>query len=185
VTVVTAPTEPPEGDWWNDPVDRRESVWLSIAGLWSMLIFGWMSLYTRVGDQNPIGETYAVSPEAYRETVAAYKEAATETDRGLRPPGDDVYVAGMRFNWDGLPVVLEAGREYDVHLSSYDVQHGFSIRPEDTLSKQINLQVFPDHEWVVPMTFDEPGTYHVVCNEFCGRGHRTMHGTLVVEEGSA
>jgi len=43
--------------------------------------------------------------------------------------------------------------------------------------------VFPGSEWVIPMTFDEPGTYHVVCNEFCGQGHRTMHGrfTVVVE----
>jgi len=31
------------------------------------------------------------------------------------------------------------------------------------------------------MTFDEPGIYHVVCNEFCGVGHRTMHGTFEVE----
>jgi cytochrome c oxidase subunit 2 len=32
------------------------------------------------------------------------------------------------------------------------------------------------------MTFDEPGTYHVICNEFCGRGHNTMHGEFLVEE---
>jgi len=47
----------------------------------------------------------------------------------------------MRFNWDGLPTVLEAGREYDIHLGAYDVQHGFSVRPEENLNKQINLRV--------------------------------------------
>jgi len=62
------------------------------------------------------------------------------------------------------------------------VQHGFSVRPEDALSKQISLQLLPGYEWVLPMKFDEPGTYHVVCNEFCGVGHRTMHGTFIVEE---
>jgi len=30
----------------------------------------------------------------------------------------------MRFNWDGLPTVLEAGREYDIHLGAYDVSTG-------------------------------------------------------------
>jgi cytochrome c oxidase subunit 2 len=142
-----------------------------------------MSGFTRFGDQNPIGQTFDVDPEEYQATVDEYKEAADETENGyLIPPGDSVYVAGRRFDWDGLPVVLEAGREYDIHLGSYDVQHGFSVRPEENLSKQINLQVFPDTEWVIPMTFDEPGTYHVICNEFCGRGHNTMHGEFLVEE---
>ncbi len=177
------PLDPPEGNWWDEPVNRRESIWLGIAGLWSLAIFGWMSGFTRFGEQNPIGETYAVDPQEFQAAVAEYKDAAGETDEGyLVPPGDSVYIAGLRFHWDGLPVVLEANREYDIHLGAYDVQHGFSIRPEETLSKQINLQIFPDTEWIVPMTFEEPGTYHVICNEFCGRGHNGMHGTLIVEE---
>ena len=180
---MSGPFDEPEGNWWDEPVNRRESMWLGIAGFWSLAIFGWMSGFTRFGDQNPIGQTYDVDPEAYQATVSEYKEAAGETDDGyLIPPGDSVYIGGRRFGWDGLPVVLKAGREYDVHLGSYDVQHGFSVRPEENLSKQINLQVFPGSEWVIPMTFDEPGTYHVICNEFCGRGHNTMHGEFVVEE---
>lgn len=180
---MPAPLDPPDGNWWDEPVNRRETIWLGIAGVWSLAIFGWMSTFTRTGEQNPIGRSFDVEPEAYMQEVQGYKQRAAETDRGIVPPDEEVFIGAMRYNWDGLPVVLEAGREYDVHLSSYDVQHGFSIRPEETLSKQINLQVLPGTEWVVPMSFDEPGTYHVMCNEFCGQGHRTMHGTLVVEEG--
>lgn len=178
---MPTPLKPPDGNWWDQAVNRREAIWLGIAGAWSLGIFGWMSAYTRFGDQNPIGETYEVSSERFREKVQAYKEEAEETERGIVPPGDDVYIAALRFDWDGLPVVLEADREYDIHFGAYDVQHGFSIRPEETLSQQINLQIFPDHEWVVPMTFEKPDTYHVICNEFCGEGHRSMHGTLIVE----
>lgn len=180
---MTSPTKPPEGNWWNRSIDRRETIWLGIASVWSVVMFGWMSAFTRIGDQNPIGETYEVSPSEYQDSVSAYKEAAEDTDDGYRPAGNDVYIGAVRFFWDGLPVVLEAGKEYNIHLGSYDVQHGFSIRPEETLSQQINLQVLPGHEWVLPMTFEEPDTYHIMCNEFCGEGHRTMHGTLVVEEG--
>jgi cytochrome c oxidase subunit 2 len=32
------------------------------------------------------------------------------------------------------------------------------------------------------MTFEEPGTYHVICNEYCGQGHSGMHGKLIVRE---
>ncbi len=179
---MSDPLEEPEGNWWDEPVNRRESMWLGIAGLWSLGIFGWMSGFTRFGDQNPIGTTYEVDPAEFRETVQAYKEEAEETEDGIVPPGDSVYIAGRRFDWDGLPVVLEAGREYDIHLGAYDVQHGFSVRPEESLSQQINLQIFPDTEWVIPMTFEDPGTYSVICNEFCGRGHNGMHGRFIVEE---
>lgn len=178
---MSSPLKPPDGNWWDQPVDRRETMWLGLASVWSLVMFGWMSAYTRIGDQNPIGETFDVPPDEFMQTVAAYREEAESTDQGLIPPGDDVYIGAARFHWDGLPVVLEAGREYNIHLGAYDVQHGFSIRPAGTLSQQINLQIIPGHEWVVPMTFEEPDTYHVICNEFCGEGHRTMHGTLVVE----
>jgi cytochrome c oxidase subunit 2 len=181
---MDTPLESPAGEWWDRSVNRRETLWLGISGAWAAVLFGWMAGWTRLGEQNPIGETTRVAPTAYQEQVASYKEAADETqvagDDVLVPAGTDVYVGALRYAWDGLPVRLDAGTEYDVHIGAYDVQHGFSVRAEDTLSKQISLQVLPGYEWTVPMQFDEPGTYHVVCNEFCGTGHRTMHGAFYV-----
>ena len=181
---MTSPLKPPDGNWWDQPLNRRESIWLGIGALWSVILFGWMSAWTRIGDQNPIGETTRISTDDFEAVLQEYKADADETDDGLVPPGEDVYVGARQFDWDGLPVVLETGREYTFRLSSYDVQHGFSIRPEETLSQQINLQVLPGYEWAVPMEFDEPGTYQIICNEFCGVGHRSMHGTIVVTEGA-
>ena len=176
-----SPLDSPDDDWWNRAVNRRETIWLGISGVWAIVLFGWMIGWTQVGRQNQIGPTRRLTTAAYREKVEAFKESASETEAGLVPAGDDVFIGAFRFGWDGLPVVLEAGREYRIHLGSYDVQHGFSVRQEDTLSKQLSLQVLPGYEWVLPMTFDEPGTYQVVCNEFCGEGHRTMHGRFEVE----
>ena len=180
---MSSPLDRPEDDWWDRGINRRESIWLGLAGVWSLAIFAWMSAFTEIGEQNPVGETYRVSASEYQEKMQSYKEAASERNDALVPPERDVFIAAFRFSWDGTPVVLEAGTEYRFHLSSYDVQHGFSIRPEQALSKQMNFQVLPGYEWVLPMTFDEPGTYHVICNEYCGNGHRTMHGTIeVVDE---
>jgi heme/copper-type cytochrome/quinol oxidase subunit 2 len=181
---MDSPLDEPEGNWWNRDVNRRETIWLGISGAWAVLLFGWILGWTQVGEQNPIGETVSVSTEEYRERVDAFKEAAgTETIDGeemLVPADTDVFVGAQRYNWDGLPVVLERNTEYTFHLGSYDVQHGFSVRKGDTLSKQMSLQILPGYEWRVPMTFDETGTYQVICNEFCGVGHRTMHGTFEV-----
>lgn len=179
---MAGPLDSPEGNWWDRSINRREAIWLGIAGAWSLGIFAWMAGFTQFGDQNPIGDTYQVSPEQFEAKVEAYKEEAQAGEDGLIPPGDSVYIAGARFRWDGLPVELEVDREYDIHLGAYDVQHGFSVRPEHSLSQQINLQVFPDREWVIPMTFEEPGTYQVICNEFCGPAHNSMAGRFYVRE---
>jgi len=179
---MKSPLDSPDGDWWNEKVNRRETMWLGLSGAWAVTLFGWMAGWMQFGDQNQVGETVRISTEDYQERVTAYVEQAGEADAGLVPPGNDVYVGAARYAFDGLPAVLETGREYVFHLGSYDVQHGFSVRKEDTLSKQLSLQMLPGYEWRVPMQFDEPGTYHVVCNEFCGVGHRTMHSTFVVRE---
>jgi len=179
---MKSPIDPPEGDWWNEQVNRRETIWLGLSGVWAVTLFGWMAGWMQFGEQNQVGETFRLSTSAYREKVEAYKQAAGEIDAGLVPPETDVYIGAMRYAFDGLPVVLETGTEYLFHLGTYDVQHGFSVRQEETLSKQLSLQMLPGYEWNVPMEFDEPGTYHVVCNEFCGEGHRTMHGTFEVRE---
>jgi hypothetical protein len=161
-------------------------MWLGLSGIWSMVLFGWMAGWTQFGEQNQVGETLEVPPERYQGKVSAFRDAATETERGLVPPDTDVYVGAMRYAFDGLPAVIEAGTEYTFHLGTYDVQHGFSVRQEDTLSKQLSPQMLPGYEWLMLMQFGETGTYHVVCNEFCGTGHRTMHATFeVVEDLSA
>lgn len=179
---MSSPLKPPEGNWWDEKVNRRESLWLGLSGAWAISLFGWMLGWTEFGDQNQVGPTYQLTADEFQERVNAFKESATETERGFVPDGNDVFIGSLQWGWDGLPVVLEAGKEYQFHLGSYDVQHGFSVRHEDNLSKQISLQILPGYEWVVSMEFDDPGTYHVVCNEFCGTGHRSMHGKFYVEE---
>lgn len=178
---MSSPLESPQGAWWKHPVSGQERVWLGLSLLTALILFGWMVGWTQVGHENPIGETLRVSPDAYRAEVTAYQKAAGHTDAGLVPAGEDVYVAGQQWAWGGLPVVLQAGKQYRLHLSSYDVQHGFGLHRESRLIEEFTLQVLPGYEWIVPIRFDHPGIYDVQCNEFCGLGHRAMHGRIIVK----
>lgn len=179
----TTPIEEPEGNWWDIPVGGYEKVWVGIAVIWAVMLFGWMAGWTYMGNQNPTGKTVRITSEHMKEKFDRYRKKASKTEEGfLKPAGNDVYIVARQFGWYGLPVELEAGKEYKVHLGSMDMQHGFSVRKEDVLSKQMSLQILPGYEWTVPMTFHEPGTYHVVCNEFCGFGHSTMHAKFKVVE---
>ena len=175
---------PPENRlWWNEPLDKVELAWIVIAFLWGLVMFSAMIYWHIVGEQNLSNEAYRIDPEVFAERAEAMAEAYTvreEGDTGLPvvhpPAGSDVYMIARVYEW--WPVLeLEKGESYRLHLSSMDVQHGFSLQPTN-----INLQIHPGYEMVLTVTPDEAGEFSVVCNEFCGIGHHTMVGRIYVVE---
>jgi cytochrome c oxidase subunit II len=172
----------PKGVWWK-PAHRAEKVWIAIAFAWCMVLFAMMPLWHLRGGQNVSGIRYKVEAADFRERtnefIAAYQVGE---DRGMPivepPPGSDVYLLGMMWQW--RPILrLEEGAEYILHLSSVDVNHGFNLHPFN-----INFQVIPGYDYGLRITPTEAGEYRIVCNEFCGVGHHLMVGRIeVVPEG--
>ncbi|HHC08665.1 MAG TPA: cytochrome C oxidase subunit II [Actinobacteria bacterium] len=171
---------PPAEVWWR-PIDRLERSWVIIAFVWALVLTAMMPLWFVVGKQNVPVTTYRTTPERFRETVEAF---AAEHQVGERagipvvapPPGGDAYVYAQRFSF--YPILqLEKGEEYRIHVSSLDVQHGFSIQPVN-----LNFQIVPTYEYVITLTPTESGEFQVVCNEYCGLGHHVMTGTILVNE---
>lgn len=60
-----------------------------------------------------------------------------------------------------------------------------SSTASDRLDTNINMMVLPGQVSNLKTTFDKPGTYNVICHEYCGIGHHTMYGQIVVEEVAA
>ena len=170
--------EPPERIWWKK-VGRHEKVWVWIAFAWCMVLFAMMPLWHLRGGQNPSGIRHRVDPADYQARVMEFvREYQVGTDNGLPvvepPPGSDVYLQASQFAW--IPVVrLRQGAEYTLHLSSLDVNHGFSLYPLN-----INFQVVPGYDYGLRVVPNQPGEFHVMCNEFCGIGHHLMVGKIVV-----
>ena len=171
--------------WWKEPIERTEIIWIAIAFLWGLTMFGTMIAWHIYGQQNLANEAYRVRPDAYVAKVEAMAEKykiGEEGESGVPivhpPPGSDVYLLARIWEW--WPVLeLEKGQTYRLHLSSADWQHGFSLQPVN-----INIQVHPGYEMVLTMTPTEAGEFGVLCNEFCGIGHHTMTGKLrVVDKG--
>lgn len=79
--------------------------------------------------------------------------------------------------WAFQPSVIEipVDSELNIFLTSADVIHGFHI--ED---KNVNLMAVPGAVNNISVTFDEPGTYQVVCHEYCGAAHHMMAGRIEV-----
>jgi hypothetical protein len=37
---MRSPLDSPDGDWWSETVNRRETIWLGISGGWAAVLFG-------------------------------------------------------------------------------------------------------------------------------------------------
>jgi cytochrome c oxidase subunit 2 len=170
----------PKGNWWK-PAHRAEKTWVVIAFAWCMVLFAMMPLWHWKGGQNPGGIRRRVEPAAfYKRTMEFTNQYKVGDDRGMPivapPPGADVYLTAMSFQWTPI-LKLQKGKEYILHLSSLDVNHGFSLYPIN-----INFQVVPGYDYGLRVTPNAAGDFRIICNEFCGIGHHTMVGRVIVED---
>ncbi|HXF04277.1 MAG TPA: hypothetical protein VNM72_02555 [Blastocatellia bacterium] len=79
-----------------------------------------------------------------------------------------------------LPVKIPAGSLVEFRVTSFDVNHGFSIyAPDGRLITQ--TQAMPGYVNRLRARLNEPGRYTVLCLEFCGPAHHRMRGVLLVE----
>lgn len=90
-----------------------------------------------------------------------------------------VRVTGVQFAWAVDPAVVDAGRPVEFLLTTSDVNHGFGVYSEDGVLA-FQAQVIPNRTQKVVHTFEDPGTYTVLCLEFCGVKHHEMETTIEV-----
>jgi cytochrome c oxidase subunit II len=173
----------PRGNWWK-PAHRAEKMWVGIAFAWCMVLFAMMPLWHWKGGQNPSGIRRRTDPAAFmRRTEEFIRQYKVGDDRGMPivapPPGAHVYLAAMAFQW--RPILrLQKGAQYTLHLSSIDVNHGFSLFPIN-----VNFQVVPGYDYGLRVTPNAAGDFRIMCNEFCGIGHHLMVGRVIVEDAPA
>jgi cytochrome c oxidase subunit 2 len=105
----------------------------------------------------------------------------------FKPPPDayEVFVVGKQWMWKAQhpggqreinELHLPLDRDIKVTLISEDVIHDFGIP-----AFRQKIDVLPNRyvsTWYRPTV---PGRYHLFCNQFCGTGHASMVGTVVVQ----
>lgn len=72
---------------------------------------------------------------------------------------------------------VHVGEPVKFHLTSADVNHGFAVFNAHN-EFLFQTQVMPGKTTDYVYTFRKPGTYRIVCFEYCGAGHDEMTGTL-------
>ena len=103
-------------------------------------------------------------------------------DAGSQTPKRVVRVSAERFAFTPSRIVVDAGEEIEMRVSSDDTAHGFHIA-----GTSVNVVIPKRGRGEVSVTFraPEPGRYVFECTRMCGAGHHFMRGELLVRNPSA
>lgn len=77
-------------------------------------------------------------------------------------------------------LVLPAGKVVEFRVRAKDVNHGFGVY-NDKYELVAQTQAMPGYVNRLRWVFDEPGTYHVLCLEYCGMSHHLMSSSFTVK----
>lgn len=155
---------------------RFEAVWIGVSLL---LIVGWIATVT-YGAIGP-GIAMVDGSGGTIDDPASAADSPNFRDPGVYETGEDeydVYVLAQQFLFDpgsSEPIRVPAGSTVTFYVTSFDVAHGFEVA-----GTNVNAMVIPGQVTEMTVRFDDPATYGIVCNEYCGAAHHAMEGRLEV-----
>lgn len=157
-------------------IHRFETVWILAA---IVLIIGFIGTVTYgavgIGIQMVDDSGGTISDPADPAASDAFREP------GVYQTGQNeynVYIISQQFLFNpgtSQPIRLPANSRVTFYITSADVVHGFEVS-----GTNLNVMVIPGQVAEVTATFDEPATYGIVCNEYCGAAHHTMEGRIEI-----
>lgn len=151
---------------------RSERIWLR---------FGFITLIFFLAIIGIAAVHDGVVPPSHLQTIDPANVAGTPPfDKpGLYKTGPttyDAYVIAHIFSFEPSSITVPVGSTVTFYATSPDVVHGFFIT-----NTAVNMMVVPG--WVSDdsHTFRQPGTYLLLCNEYCGSGHHFMYAAVNVK----
>jgi cytochrome c oxidase subunit II len=173
----------------------QELVWATSMTLMSMLalVFIWVAFQARIElpDYGPaiasayrkrtwlFGIAMAVLIWANYETLPHLPYVSTVVTQGSGAAVQPVEVVAEQWSWTITPSNLKVGQTAEFHVTSTDVNHGFAVYdPEMRIVAQ--TQAMPGYINKLRYTFTTPGTYRVLCLEYCGVAHHEMAADITV-----
>ncbi|MBI5392806.1 cupredoxin domain-containing protein [Candidatus Woesearchaeota archaeon] len=85
-------------------------------------------------------------------------------------------VSAFRYGFSPDPIVVNKGDKVRLVVKSEDVKHGLAI-PDFG----VDAEIIPGKTTTVEFLADKQGEFTIFCSVFCGTGHSTMKGSIVVK----
>ncbi len=87
-----------------------------------------------------------------------------------------IEIKARKFEFSPNQLTLKKGETVKLHLVSEDRLHGFFQR-----ALGIDADIDPARANDITLTPEQPGTYQVICDHYCGYGHGNMNMTITVQ----
>ena len=100
-------------------------------------------------------------------------------DAQSSPGSVSVNVTGGQWYWEIDKEALPLGKEVVFNVHTKDVNHGMGVYGDDG-RLIFQTQAMPGYINIVKHVFDKPGTYRILCMEFCGLAHHDMKSEFKV-----
>jgi len=152
-------------------VNRYERVWLTFGFLMLAAFLATITVAAVVDGINPPSAGTTIDPTKVADTAPFDKPGLRQTG----PKAYEAYYVARVFSYTPAKISVPVGSHVTFYVTSPDVVHGFSIPLTD-----VNVMVVPGWVSSVAHTFQTPGTYLLLCNEYCGAGHQNMEGQVEV-----
>lgn len=152
---------------------KYEKIWLAL-GIASLVVFlSVVGVSAFSQNHTPAGGMETIDPKKVNETAPFDNPGVTQLD-------DDTYqatIVAMAFGYTVPELKVPVGKEVIFKVTSTDVVHSFTID-----NTKVNMMVVPGRITTKSYTFEKPGTYLILCNEYCGTGHHMMYTEIEVYE---
>src|SRR5262245_49175308 len=178
------PSDPPDGG----PMEQSIAVFVSaLLGALLLVVFAGVA---RSAHSTASPEVVATSAARWRKSVfwalvlvfvpvIGYSLTKMPYAKSVAGPDVVVQATGQQWAWTITPDTVPAGKTVEIRVTGGDVNHGFALY--DSNNRIVTqTQAMPGFTNVIRHTFAAPGTYRVLCLEYCGLGHHTMSAQLVV-----
>ena len=153
-------------------VPLYERIWMWAAGA-LIVAFVATVLITGIGGAlQPPSHVETIDPtQVFKDPRFAHPGVTVDAN------GATVVALGMMFAFVPAEIRVPAGKPVTFRITSADVTHGFLI-----VGTNGNTMLVPGYVSQFTATFDRPGEYLIVCNEYCGLSHHLMSAKLIVEQ---
>lgn len=153
-------------------VHKLEKIWLTFGGLMLIAFLVVLTINAFAMGNKPPSDLQQIDPTKVDQTPPFDKP-------GLVKISDNEYdlnMVGFTFGFSPSEVEIPVGATVHFHVTTRDVMHGFEIAGTD-----VNMMLTPGLVNSYTKTFQDRGTFLILCNEYCGAGHQIMAAHLVVK----
>lgn len=112
----------------------------------------------------------------FKKDPAKYIAAMLPLSGTVKDGVREITVTAKKYEFSPDPIGVKQGEKVRLKITATDTDHGFGVQ-----EYKIDQKLPVGKEQIVEFTADQAGTFVVKCTVFCGFGHGSMKGQLIVQ----